>query len=164
MPIYEFLCTQCNTIFNFLSRRVNTEKIPMCPKCKDVALKRQMSVFAKISRAGKESEDSPDTPPIDEERMEKAMEAIAREVENIDDEDPRRAASLIREISEAAGVRLGPVMEEAIRRMEMGEDPEKIDEEMGSLLEEEPFLFQTSSVKGEKKKEKPKIDETIYEL
>ncbi|MCX7817338.1 MAG: zinc ribbon domain-containing protein [Syntrophales bacterium] len=165
MPIYEFLCTQCNTIFNFFSKRVNTDKIPMCPKCKNVALKRQVSLFAKISRISKESEDVPDTPPIDEERMEKAIEAIASEVEHVDDEDPRRAASLMRKLSEAAGMRFGPAMEEAIRRLELGEDPEKIEEEMGSLLEEEePLLFTTQSPKLGKRQKKPKVDETIYEL
>ena len=34
MPIYEFYCRKCNTIYNFFSRSVNTEKIPFCPKCK----------------------------------------------------------------------------------------------------------------------------------
>jgi hypothetical protein len=30
-------------------------------------------------------------------------------------------------------------MEEALRRMEAGEDPEKIEEDMGDVLEEDPF-------------------------
>ncbi|XCN71926.1 MAG: FmdB family zinc ribbon protein [Candidatus Electrothrix aestuarii] len=33
MPIYEFYCQDCNTIFNFFSSRINTEKRPDCPKC-----------------------------------------------------------------------------------------------------------------------------------
>ncbi|MCK4728291.1 MAG: zinc ribbon domain-containing protein, partial [Desulfobacterales bacterium] len=34
MPIYEFYCEDCNTIFNFFSRSVNTTKRPPCPRCK----------------------------------------------------------------------------------------------------------------------------------
>ena len=33
MPIYEFYCPDCNTLFNFFSSRINTEKKPDCPKC-----------------------------------------------------------------------------------------------------------------------------------
>ncbi len=35
MPIYEFYCEQCHTIYNFFSRKINLEKIPDCPKCRD---------------------------------------------------------------------------------------------------------------------------------
>ena len=49
MPIYEFYCKDCHTIFNFFSRTVNTEKQPACPKCARPELERKMSVFA-ISR------------------------------------------------------------------------------------------------------------------
>ncbi len=52
MPIYEFYCEKCNTVFNFFSRSVNTAKVPACPKCRR-PLTRQMSLFAKVSR-GKE--------------------------------------------------------------------------------------------------------------
>ena len=31
MPIYEFYCAKCNTIYNFFSRTANTDKIPTCP-------------------------------------------------------------------------------------------------------------------------------------
>ncbi|RLB88031.1 MAG: zinc ribbon domain-containing protein, partial [Deltaproteobacteria bacterium] len=51
MPIYEFYCEECNTIFNFFSRSVNTSKRPLCPKCKRKKLKRQMSTFAPITGA-----------------------------------------------------------------------------------------------------------------
>jgi len=34
MPIYEFYCEDCNTLFNFFSRTVNTDKQPPCPRCR----------------------------------------------------------------------------------------------------------------------------------
>ena len=30
MPIYEFFCPDCNTVFSFYSPTVNTRKIPLC--------------------------------------------------------------------------------------------------------------------------------------
>jgi putative FmdB family regulatory protein len=48
MPIYEFYCRKCNTLYNFFSRSVNTRKVHSCPGCKNVALARQLSMFAPI--------------------------------------------------------------------------------------------------------------------
>ena len=162
MPIYEFYCRKCNTVFNFFSRTVNTDKIPRCPRCKTVRLKRQMSVFSKLSGT-RESGDE-DFPPLDEARMEKAMEMLAGEAEKMNEDDPRGAAQLMRKLSDAAGMNLGPAMEEALARMERGEDPEKIEAEMGDLLEgEEPFLFEKKG-KGGKRRGPPSVDETLYDL
>ena len=79
MPIYEFYCQQCHTIYNFLSRTVNTEKVPNCPKCKNVTLQRKVSLFATISSRNDEGGDDPEMPPIDEAKMEKALGMLARE-------------------------------------------------------------------------------------
>jgi putative FmdB family regulatory protein len=164
MPIYEFYCQQCNTVYNFLSRTVNTEKIPDCPKCKDVKLHRKVSLFATISNRKDDGDVDADMPPIDEAKMEKAMGMLAREAEHMNEDDPRQAAMLMRKLSDATGLQMGPAMEEALSRMERGEDPEKIEAEMGDLLEgEEPFLLEAKT-KGRSRKPKPKVDETLYEL
>jgi len=105
MPIYEFYCEDCNTIFNFFSSSVNTTKRPLCPRCKQKRLKRQMSSFARLTGA-KEGGDLDDIP-IDEARMEKAMNLLAREADRINEDDPRQAAGLMRKLSDAAGVGLG---------------------------------------------------------
>ena len=162
MPIYEFFCEDCNTIFNFFSRSVNTTKRPLCPGCKQKKLKRQMSMFARLT--GAKDEGPMDDMPIDEAKMEKAMHLLAREAEGMNEDDPRQAANLMRKLSDVAGVGLGPGMEEALRRMEAGEDPDQIEAEMGDLLEEEePFLI--GDKKGPKVRQKrPRRDETLYEL
>jgi putative FmdB family regulatory protein len=163
MPIYEFYCHKCNTVYSFFSRTVNTEKIPKCPKCKKIKLKRQMSIFARVSR-GKDEPVDDDMPPIDEAKMEKAMSMLADEADRINEDDPRQAAKLMRKLSDATGLNLGAGMEEALSRMERGEDPEKIEEEMGDLLEgEEPFIFGTKTKKGGKR-QKPLVDEKLYDL
>ena len=51
MPIYEFYCPDCHTIFNFLSKSINTTKRPHCPKCKGRKLRREVSSFALTGRA-----------------------------------------------------------------------------------------------------------------
>jgi len=162
MPIYEFYCEDCNTVFNFFSKSVNTKKRPNCPKCKGKKLERQMSTFARIS--GAEEKGDMDDLPIDEAKMEKAMNLLAREAEGMNEEDPRQAANLMRKLSDVAGIGLGPGMEEALKRMEAGEDPEQIEAEMGDLLEEEePFLLEGK--KGPRgRRSLPKHDETLYEL
>jgi putative FmdB family regulatory protein len=165
MPIYEFYCHTCNTIYNFFSKSVNTEKVPTCPKCKNVSLKRKVSLFAAITGQRKGDGDAEDgMPPIDESKMEKAMAMLASEAEKISDDDPRQAARLMRKLSEATGLRMGAGMEEALGRMERGEDPDRIEQEMGDLLEgEDPFIFeQKSSSAG--KKPKPNVDDTLYDL
>jgi len=71
MPIYEFYCEECNTLFNFFSKTVNTTKKPKCPKCKTKTLSRQISWVAITGRA-KEGGDM-DELPFDESQMERAM-------------------------------------------------------------------------------------------
>lgn len=163
MPIYEFYCRKCNTIYNFYSRSVNTTKIPSCPKCKTVQLSRQMSVFAAITGGTKEESGDDPLRGMDEGKMEKAMMQLAAEAEKMKDDDPRAAAQLMRKLSDTAGLKLGDGFQEALKRLEQGEDPDKIEEEMGEILAaEDPF--------GEGKRNKktasgkPRHDETLYDL
>jgi len=162
MPIYEFYCPQCNTIYNFFSRSVNTEKVPSCPRCKTRNLERRMSVFSVVS--GQKSEGEENLPPIDESKMARAMEMLGREADQMDGDDPRQAAAMMRKLSEATGLKLKPEMEEALSRMERGEDPEKIEEEMGGLLDDDnPFSLEGASAKGGRRPS-PRVDETLYDL
>lgn len=164
MPIYEFYCDACNMIFNFFARSVNTTKQPKCPKCKVKTLQRQMSAFAIAGRA--KDEDNPDELPFDESKMEQAMNLLAGEADKINEDDPRQAANLMRKLSDMTGMQLGNGMQEALSRMERGEDPEKIEAEMGDLLEnEDPFLMPgKKSSSGGSARMKPLRDDTLYDL
>jgi len=162
MPIYEFYCQECNTIYSFFSRRVNTEKIPTCPHCKDVALKRKVSVF--FTTSGKASAETDGLPDIDESRMEKAMAMLASQAEGINENDPRQAAQLLRKLSQAAGLPLGGGMEEALARMERGEDIEQIEKDLGDILDSEDPFAPCGTAKRHRRGPSPKVDETIYEL
>jgi putative FmdB family regulatory protein len=167
VPVYEFYCPDCHTIFNFFSRRVNTDKRPHCPRCGRPELERQVSRFA-VSKGRPETEGDDSMPDIDESRMERAMQALASEAEGLDEDDPRQAARMMRKLSEAMGTELGGGMEEAIRRMEAGEDPEQIEAEMGDLLEtENPFgglEMKRGGRQARQQSPRPQVDHTLYEL
>lgn len=164
MPIYEFYCEDCHTIFNFYSRTVNTSKKPKCPRCKTRVLERRMSAFAVTGRA-KEDSDA-DELPFDESKMEQAMNMLAGEADKINEDDPRQAANLMRKLSDMTGMQLGAGMQEALSRMEQGEDPEKIEAEMGDLLEnEDPFLLpEKKGVAAAARRKAPSRDDTLYDL
>ena len=164
MPIYEFYCDKCHMLFDFYSRRINTDAQPLCPRCEKVKLTRQVSSFAVLS--GKNDSTPEGMPDIDESKLEKAMGTLAREAENLNEDDPRGSAQLMRKLSEMTGMKLGPGMEEALRRLEAGEDPDEIEAELGDLIEEEePFVEEgkASSTSGARKRP-PKKDDTLYEL
>jgi putative FmdB family regulatory protein len=163
MPVYEFYCKGCNTVYSFISKRVNTEKVPGCPKCRG-PLKRMISLFATPSGREEEAGGEAGVPGLDEAKMEKAMAALAGEAEEMREDDPRQAATLMRKLSEMTGLNMGPKMEDALSRLERGEDPEKIEEEMGDLLEgEEPFSFETNG-KTRSRRPPPAVDDTLYEM
>jgi hypothetical protein len=122
-----------------------------------------MSPFA---IAGKAKEDSDmDDLPIDESKMEQAMQMLAGEAESINEDDPRQAANLMRKLTQMTGLELGAGMEEALQRMESGEDPEQIEAEMGDMLEnEDPFQLASKKGGGVSKRPAPKKDDTLYDL
>jgi putative FmdB family regulatory protein len=164
MPIYEFFCKKCNTIFNFFSRRVNTSTIPECPKC-GRELQKMLSSFATVGKAA-EPGDADLPPGFDESRMERALGELAREAEKMNEEDPKAMAGLMRRFAEKTGVALNENMEKALSRLEAGEDPKQIEREMGDIFEGDdalPFEFKQSRRGGASKKP-PVHDETLYEM
>jgi len=170
MPLYEFYCEDCNTIYTFFSRTINTAKAPACPGNGIHHLRKMISPFAVTGKArgGGDVEGSPGTPelPIDESKMARAMETLASEAENIKEDDPRQAANLMRKLSGMTGLKLGDKMEEALTRMEAGDDPESIEAEMGNIDENDLFKTgEASSTTGKGgRKKAPVRDETIYEM
>lgn len=166
MPIYEFYCEPCHTIYNFFSPRVNTGKTPFCPNtgCNSL-LERQVSLFS-ISKGRTEEEADDGLGDIDESKLEQAMMSMAGEVDNLDEDDPKQAARMMRKLFDASGMKLGDNVEEAISRMEAGEDPDKIEQEMGDVLEENPFSSKPKKLLDDLRRKyfPPKVDEHLYEL
>jgi putative FmdB family regulatory protein len=142
MPIYEFACPKCRVIFNFLSKRINPDRLPTCPKCGNKKLTKQMSRFA-MSRGLKENA-APDTgnegeegmPNFDDPRVARAMEEIERDMPHLDENNPRHMAHMMRKMKDLLPSGSMPKeMDIAIKRLEAGEDPEKIEADMGDIFD-----------------------------
>lgn len=166
MPIYEFYCEPCHTLYNFYSKRVNTEKRPACPRCGQPELERRVSLFS-LSRGRKEEDEDDPFAGLDEGRMEQALMSMLGDIEKIDEADPRQAAGLLKKMYQATGMKMGGAMEEMISRMEAGEDPEQIEAELGDALEEDDLFAGQPPTRLHDLKRRflpPKVDEKLYEL
>ena len=141
MPIYEYACPKCRVIFNFLSKRTNPDRLPACPKCGNKKMVKQMSRFA-MSRglteppAKTEQEGGgPPTPDLDDPRMERALMEMERDMEHLDENNPKHMAHMMRKMKDLMPPGTMPKeLDVAIKRLEAGEDPEKIEEDMGDVL------------------------------
>jgi putative FmdB family regulatory protein len=143
MPIYEFACPKCRVIFNFFSKRINPEHPPKCPKCGRKNLTKQMSRFA-MTKGIKETDpsDSPagddqGGPNMDDPRVIQAMSELEKDMDNLDENNPKHMAHMMRKMKDMMPA--GSIPKEfdtAIKRLEAGEDPEKIEADMGDLFGE----------------------------
>jgi putative FmdB family regulatory protein len=166
VPIYEFYCKDCHTVFNFFSVTVNTTKRPDCPRCARPKLERKVSRFAiskKRAEAGSDDEGMPD---LDDARMERVMEELARESENMDENDPRQVARMMRKLHESAGMPLDEKAEEAIRRMEAGESPDEVEEQLGDLFDggDPGEGMAVGKIRRLMRRRPPAVDETLYDM
>lgn len=167
MPIYEFYCPQCHRIFNFLSRRVDTEGRPYCPQCGRKDLKRRASAFAISKNRPEPGEGAGESPEFDESRLERVLGSLGDEAEGLSEENPREAARLMRRVFQEAGMPMGSGMAEALRRMEAGEDPEKVEEEMGDLIDDPGGLEESAGRKFRRWSRRwapPSVDPDLYEM
>ncbi len=113
MPIYEYLCSRCNLIFQFFVRSSGAAA-PSCPKCGSGGLERVMSSFS-TSRGS--------SAPF-------AGGGSEPDLSGLDESDPRAMARTIKNMALEMGEDLGPELDEAISRLEAGEDPEQVEREM----------------------------------
>jgi len=146
MPVHEFLCGDCNRVFNFLARTSESVKRkPRCPKCGGRRMSKLFSRFAMRSGARKPSttDGGPggesDMSPAQGARMERELMKMAGEMESMDENDPRQMAAAMRRLSDMTGEKLDPEMQEMMRRLEAGEDPEKVEEDMADALGDDPM-------------------------
>lgn len=143
MPIYEFYCPDNRKIYSFLARSLSyAGRTPRCPDNPEWKMERMISSFAVIGRA-KEKSELPPGADVDDPKMEAAMADMEREMASMseDNPDPRQLASMLRKMSSLAGPSVPGEMEEVIRRLECGEDPDKLDAEFGDVFDQ----FESSS-------------------
>ena len=158
MPIYEFSCHHCKTIFQFRSNTADTVKIPPCPRCGKTDMKRLFSAFSIGSAHRGGSEEAPDVSggeggpgedgafpddpflnmtPSQRAKAEAEMMRLMAKADTLDESDPRQLGHFLEKMTDITGDIGGPQIREFIRRLKSGEDPEKLEEEFGDLMDAE---------------------------
>jgi hypothetical protein len=136
MPIYEYYCPDNNTIYQFYAKTLaQGNSVPKCPANPKFRMRKLVSAFAVTGRA-KEKADTGNAPessgdPAEDARMEAAMNAMEREFSNVDENDPRAMARMMRRMSELTGEKIDGEMEEVVRKLEEGADPDSLEEQLG---------------------------------
>ena len=143
MPIYEFACPKCRKIYSFLSKRVNPLHSPKCPKCGHLKLIKEISRFAMIKGAAEpaaKSEtdscvDDVAMPDMDDPKVMRVMGEMEKDMDRLDENNPKHMAHMMKKLKEIMPSGSMPKeMDIAIKRLEAGEDPEKIEADMGDVL------------------------------
>jgi hypothetical protein len=137
MPIYEYYCPDNHTIYQFYAKTLTQGKtVPRCPDNPKFRLKKLVSSFAVTSGGKKDvaAEMKPSPAPGDpaeDARMEAAMGAMEKEFSSVDENDPKAMARMMRRMSEMTGEKIDGEMEEVVRKLEEGADPDSLEEQLG---------------------------------
>lgn len=137
MPIYEYYCQDNHTVYQFYAKTLAHGKlVPKCPDNPKFKLRKLVSAFA-VTKGGKGDEPpapQPGAGPGDapeDARMEAAMGAMEKEFSGVDENDPRAMARMMRKMSEMTGEKIDGEMEEVVRKLEEGADPDSLEEQLG---------------------------------
>ena len=163
MPIYEFYCSPCNKLLNFFSRKVNTTTLPACPHCGET-LSKQVSHFS-APRSGDVSDELGDAP-FNESQMQDAVDRFGDTLDTLgDSDDPQQSAAMMRQFSEASGLGFNRDLQDALKRLEKGEDPETVSADMDSLMESgaDPFAPSDRGLAGTRRAA-PEKDPILHEM
>lgn len=80
-------------------------------------------------------DDGPPMPNLDDPRVARALSDMERDMDHLDENNPRHMAHLLRKMKDVLPSGSMPKeFEVAIKRLEAGEDPEKIEADMGDVL------------------------------
>jgi hypothetical protein len=147
MPIYEYYCPDNHKIYSFYAKTLAQGQIvPKCPDNPVYRMVKMLSSFAVTGRTRKTGERIPDTgkggmgsegpggDPTEEARTEAALSAMEGEFASVDENDPRAMGRMMRRMSELTGEKLDVEMEEVVRKLEEGADPDRLEEEMGDVF------------------------------
>lgn len=143
MPIYEYYCPDNHTIYQFYAKTLaQGQTVPKCPDNPKFKMRKLVSAFA-VTKGGKKDEPAPSAAPdsgdpAGDARMEAAMSAMESEFANVDENDPRAMARMMRRMSEITGEKIDGEMEEVVRKLEEGADPDSLEEQLGGA--EEPGM------------------------
>ncbi len=106
MPIYEYRCEACNKRTSVFVRSISSPVRAACEHCGSKKLTRLISRVAVHRGSSSLDDDSA--------------------FDDVDENDPRQMARLMRQMGEEAGEEMGPEFDEMVSRLEAGEDPESV--------------------------------------
>lgn len=165
MPIYEFYCPANNKLYSFLARSLAyRDQVPQCPDNPALPLEKRVSGFAIIGKAKEEQENDPFAG-IDDAKMETLMEDMEGEMSGMDDAnpDPRQLGRFMRKMTDLMGDKTPPELRDMVRRLEAGEDPDKLESDYGDMDGSDEALF--SQMKTIIRNARPPIrDPKLYEI
>lgn len=165
MPIYEYFCPENNRIYQFYAKTIaQAQSTPKCPDNPAFTMVKMMSGFAIGGALRKSARETPpdsssgarpEAPPgvggmdapgagdapggnlPDDPRMQAAFAELEREMGALDENDPRAMGRMMRRMSEVTGEPFEDEMEEMVRKLEEGQDPDKLEAELGDMMGEE---------------------------
>ncbi|HRR27596.1 MAG TPA: zinc ribbon domain-containing protein [Acidobacteriota bacterium] len=119
MPVYEYVCRECNRRFSRFFWRISDAEGTRC-RCGSSNLEQLVSRVA-FHR----SEES-------------RLESLADPAQwgDLENADPRTMGKMMRKLGDELGEELGPEFDEVVDRLEAGEDPDEIEKSMGDVLGE----------------------------
>jgi hypothetical protein len=144
MPIYEYYCPGNNTIYQFFAKTLAQGQIvPRCPDNAAWPMEKMMSPFAvaKKSKSGASTDSGVEGPASrgsavaganGDPRLDAAMSAMESEFSQVDENDPRAMGRMMRRMAEMTGEKIGGDMEEVVRKLEEGADPDSLEEQFGA--------------------------------
>ena len=137
MPIYEYYCPDNHTIYQFYAKTLaQGQTTPGCPDNPKFRLKKVVSSFAITGRGGNDEAADQKTPDAagnsaEDAKMDAAMGAMEQEFASVDENDPKAMGRMMRRMSELAGEKMEGPLEEVVRKLEEGADPDSLEEQMG---------------------------------
>ena len=148
MPIYEFYSPDTRKIYSFFARSLSlAEELPLCPDGRKFRMKKLVSGFSITGKreepqadGGGEDMDSDDPfAGLEEGKAEAAMRELEGAVDGMDEDnpDPRQMGRLMRRMCELTGESMDEPMEEVVRKLEEGMDPDALEESMGDVFGDE---------------------------
>ena len=187
MPIYEFYSPDTHKIYTFFARSsAYADRTPRCPDGKDHAMRKLISGFSVTGAGSKDEEQRLDAPVeggddpfagMNESQMNAAMHELEKTVGSMDEEnpDPRQMGQLMRKMAEMTGDKLDEGMEEVVRKLEEGADPDELEDRLGDIMEDggdfddhpdlKPGEKEAVSGRGRRtKRPQPSRDPEMYEM
>lgn len=120
MPIYEYRCENCNRqVGIFMTFAEYGKKKVSCPECGSAKLRRRIG-RVRVARS-------------EESRLDSLADPAG--FGDLDENDPKSMARMMRKMSGEMGEDMGPEFDEAMDQLEAGENPEEVEKSIPGLAE-----------------------------